>query len=36
MVDGIRSVFHITRHKIECIDYAVGGGHGRLGEIAVE
>ena len=36
VVDGSRSVFYGTRQKFECIDYAVGGRHGRLGEMTVE
>ena len=36
MVDSIRDVFYGTRQKFERLVYAVGGGHGRVGEIAVE
>ena len=36
MVDVIGSVFDSTRQKFERMDYVVRGGHGRLGEIAVE
>ena len=36
VVDVIESVFHGKQQKVECMDYAVVGGHGRLGEIAVE
>ena len=33
MVDGIGSVCGGTRHRVEYLDYAVGGIHGRLGDI---
>ena len=36
MVDDSRNVFYGTRQKVERMDYAVGGGNGRLGEIALE
>ena len=36
VVDGSRNVFYGTRQKVELMDYAVGGGHSRLGEITVE
>ena len=36
MVDIIGSICDGTRHKVERMDYAVRGGHIRLGEIAVE
>ena len=36
MVDSIRDVFYGTRQKFERLEYAVGGGNGRLGEISVE
>ena len=35
-MDGIRSVCDGTQQKFERMDYVVRGGHGRLGEIAVE
>ena len=34
--DGRRNVFYGTKEKFESMDYAVGGRHGRLGEIIVE
>ena len=34
-MDIIGSVFDVTRQRVECMDYAVRGGHGRLGEIDV-
>ena len=36
VVDSSRKVFYGTRKKVERMDYAVGGLHGRLGEIYVE
>ena len=36
MVDGIGSVCDGIQHKVERMDYGVGGGHGRLGKIAME
>ena len=36
VVDGSRSVFYVTRQKVERMDSAVGVGHFRSGEIAVE
>ena len=36
VVDGSRNISYGTWQKVECMDYAVGGRHGRLGEIAVE
>ena len=36
VVGGIGSVYDGTQKKVERMDYAVGGGHGRLGEVAVE
>ena len=35
-MDGSRNVFYGTQQKVECMEYAVRGGHGRLGEIYVE
>ena len=36
MVDIIGSAFYGTQQKFERMDYAVGEGHVRLGEIAVD
>ena len=36
VVDGTESLFDGTRQKVERMEYAVGGGNGRLGEISVE
>ena len=36
MVDGSRNIFYGTQNKVDRMDYAVRGGHCRLGEIAVE
>ena len=36
VVSGSRNVFYGTQQKVERVDYAVGGGHGKLGEIVVD
>ena len=35
VVDDSSNVFYVTRQKVEHMEYAVGGGNGGLGKIAV-